>query len=95
MKRSNRPIRLQNTGELKVIPVLIDFAFRHLLFQFLFLQSFITELMRSRLNQMGINGYSFVDGQSFGCKLKKYLGIDFGHYIFRQVWQVFYEPFVS
>jgi hypothetical protein len=65
----DNPVGVQITRELKVIPVLVYLSLRGLSFFSLFLNLLIADRVTGRLNQSGINGYAFIDGQALSGKL--------------------------
>ena len=58
----NRPVRFPVAGKFQWLSIFINFAFRRFTLVFFFFQSFIAERGRSRLNQPGINGNTFIYG---------------------------------
>ena len=65
----DRPVGFDIPGKLQEVAVFVQSSRRDFSFLLFFFQLFLADGMRCRLNQSGVYGYSFVDGQALGGKL--------------------------
>ena len=65
----HRPVRFEIPGKLARFPLFVQFALGGLSLLSFFLQLLGAEGMAGRLDQPGINGDAFVDGETLGGKL--------------------------
>src|SRR5450756_1272964 len=78
------PVRIQITGELEKIPVLIQLAFRSLSLSPLLLDLFVADGMAGGLNQAGVHGNSLIDDKPLPGELLKDVAVNQVHRLLGQ-----------
>ena len=72
----NNPVRVQVPMEFKRLAVFIKLTFRRIMFISHFCDFSIADRSAGRFDESGVNGNTFIDGESLRFKLVKDFGVD-------------------